>query len=230
MSAATHQAPERNGTGPAPPALRITGLSKTFGATRALIAAALDIRPGEIHALVGQNGSGKSTLIKTLGRLPRARPRQRRPSSTASRSTLGHARARAACASSIRTSASCSSSTRWTTSRCTAASPRGAAGRVRWREQARETHRVLARFGVDSTSTARSPPRRPSSAPWSRSPRRCRAGRAAAACSSSTSRPRSCRTTRSSGCSRWCARSATRARACSTSRTASTRSSSWPTA
>src|SRR3954467_10951689 len=66
MSAATHQAPRRNGTGSAPPALRITGLSKTFGATRALIAAALDIRPGEIHALVGQNGSGKSTLIKTL--------------------------------------------------------------------------------------------------------------------------------------------------------------------
>ena len=44
MSAATHQAPRRNGTGSAPPALRITGLSKTFGATRALIAAALDIR------------------------------------------------------------------------------------------------------------------------------------------------------------------------------------------
>src|SRR4051794_21657581 len=66
MSAALHQAPGRNGTGSTPPALRITGLSKTFGATRALHGAALDIRPGEIHALVGQNGSGKSTLIKTL--------------------------------------------------------------------------------------------------------------------------------------------------------------------
>src|SRR5213592_2395791 len=47
-------------------ALRVTRLSKTFAGTRALIDAALDIRPGEIHALVGQNGSGKSTLIKTL--------------------------------------------------------------------------------------------------------------------------------------------------------------------
>ena len=48
------------------PALRIAGLSKTFGATRALQEASIDVRPGEIHALVGQNGSGKSTLIKLL--------------------------------------------------------------------------------------------------------------------------------------------------------------------
>src|SRR3954469_14113555 len=47
-------------------ALRITRLSKTFAGTRALIDASLDIRPGEVHALVGQNGSGKSTLITTL--------------------------------------------------------------------------------------------------------------------------------------------------------------------
>jgi ABC-type sugar transport system ATPase subunit len=46
--------------------LRIEGLSKTFGGTRALIDVDLDIRANEIHALVGQNGSGKSTLIKTL--------------------------------------------------------------------------------------------------------------------------------------------------------------------
>src|SRR6478609_9863133 len=46
--------------------LQIQGLSKTFGGTRALIDVDLDIRPNEIHALVGQNGSGKSTLIKTL--------------------------------------------------------------------------------------------------------------------------------------------------------------------
>src|SRR4051794_40038321 len=49
-----------------PPVLRLSAVSKTFGATRALVDAELDIRPGEIHALVGQNGSGKSTLIKAL--------------------------------------------------------------------------------------------------------------------------------------------------------------------
>jgi ABC-type sugar transport system ATPase subunit len=46
--------------------LRVQGLSKTFGGTRALVDVDLDIRAGEIHALVGQNGSGKSTLIKAL--------------------------------------------------------------------------------------------------------------------------------------------------------------------
>ena len=47
-------------------ALRVSALSKTFGATRALDEVGIDIRAGEILALVGQNGSGKSTLIKSL--------------------------------------------------------------------------------------------------------------------------------------------------------------------
>ncbi len=48
------------------PRLRATGIAKTFRATRALIDVGLDIRPGELHGLVGQNGSGKSTLMKIL--------------------------------------------------------------------------------------------------------------------------------------------------------------------
>jgi ribose transport system ATP-binding protein len=48
------------------PLLTIRGLSKTFPGTRALDRVDFDLRPGEIHALIGQNGCGKSTLIKVL--------------------------------------------------------------------------------------------------------------------------------------------------------------------
>ena len=47
-------------------ALQVRNLSKTFPGQRALAGVDLDVRAGEIHALVGQNGCGKSTLVKVL--------------------------------------------------------------------------------------------------------------------------------------------------------------------
>ena len=46
--------------------LDLKGLTKTYPGVNALQSVDFDLRPGEIHCLVGENGAGKSTLIRML--------------------------------------------------------------------------------------------------------------------------------------------------------------------
>ena len=53
------------------PVATAQAVSKSFGATRALIDVGISVEPGEAHALVGRNGAGKSTLVSLLTGLAR---------------------------------------------------------------------------------------------------------------------------------------------------------------
>src|SRR5690349_21432340 len=47
-------------------ALEMSGISKSFPGVKALKDVGLKVRPGTVHALMGENGAGKSTLMKIL--------------------------------------------------------------------------------------------------------------------------------------------------------------------
>ncbi len=57
---------EQNVAADPPPAIRLRGISKSFGAVQANRDIDLSVRRGTIHGIVGENGAGKSTLMSIL--------------------------------------------------------------------------------------------------------------------------------------------------------------------
>jgi ABC-2 type transport system ATP-binding protein len=49
------------------PCLRVSGLTKRYGALRALDQVSFDVRRGEVLGVIGPNGSGKTTLFECIG-------------------------------------------------------------------------------------------------------------------------------------------------------------------
>jgi ribose transport system ATP-binding protein len=57
---------QSDSTAQKPPVLAASRISKSFGEIPVLFSIDFDVRPGEVHAIIGENGAGKSTLIKIL--------------------------------------------------------------------------------------------------------------------------------------------------------------------
>jgi ribose transport system ATP-binding protein len=135
-------------------ALTVRGLSKTYAGNLALDNLFLQVRPGEIHALLGGNGSGKSTTIKILAGVEQADPGGEIAvgDEVAGVSDWSPARAHAAGLRFVHQQAAVFPDLTIAENLAIGSGfPRGAAGRIDWAALNARTAELLDRYGIDAT-------------------------------------------------------------------------------
>ena len=134
-------------------ALRLDGICKSFGPTRALADVSLTVARGEVHGLVGGNGSGKSTLIKILSGVVKPDSGTIRIGEATLTGVLGSRpeEAREAGLRVVHQKSSVFPDLSVAENLALGAEfPRRRIGAINWRAQRRRASEVLERFGIDA--------------------------------------------------------------------------------
>ena len=128
--------------------LTMDSVDKAFNGVTALGGASLDVRTGEVHALIGQNGAGKSTLIKILTGVYRRDGGTVRFDGSDSRISSPR-EAQAAGIATIYQELNLVPLRSVTENVILGYEPKRFGVLIDWREAHRRTREILARFGID---------------------------------------------------------------------------------